>query len=415
MYNILNFYDVIFKKQVNLIGWGTGGYFRYFSSRQYLPLKYLVDNNPSMWGKEVAGFKVYNPEQLLIEDPENTMIVIYSSFSNDIIKQIKSMGNFESVNASIIAARDMIVRANDKLEIETKARKLIRNPNSNKGILVQGPVISGITRKILEYYAHLYPNDHIILSTWQDTPASFLEECENYVDHVILSNYPPYTGIQNRNYQIKSTIEGINKANNQGIQYLFKTRTDIVVLAPNILDQCIFLQTLYDNKVCQSRGMKNRILIPTSFTRKYLMFHPSDLTMFGTTHDLEIYWNVAYDNRTFGIAEEGKNRNMREFSLKMIPAESYFGQSFARKIYDNELGNTLQDSWNFYKDFFIVLDDEWFDLFWFKNPWIPDKNTLDRTRALISHYFWQQLYFNCSYIAQNYKEESEFINSFQFF
>lgn len=394
--NVLNIYEGIYQKGKKVVGWGTGNYFKYFSGMEKLPIQYLVDSNPTVWGKEISGYKVYNPEQLLQEDPNNTIVVIYSTFSNDIIKQIRKMGEFASVTASTIAARKSLIAVNHKLDKEIKYRVPQRNPISDKAILVQGPVVADVTIKILGYYANLYPDDHIILSTWQDTPEYLLQELEPFIDEIVLSPYPCNAGVQNRNYQIDSTVQGINKAVELGVQYILKTRSDLIVLSTDILRQCISVQSLYDNHVCNQHGLEGRLLIPTSFTRQFLLYHPSDMVMFGRMNDMKLYWDVQHDNRSFDIAKDelGKYRTLQEFSLEMLPAECYLGVNFAKKIYGDHMGTLLRDSWRFYRDFFAILDDEWFNIFWFKNPWMPDKGTVQQQRLLVSNYFWQQIYFN---------------------
>lgn len=55
--------------------------------------------------------------------------------------------------------------------------------------------------------------------------------------------------------------------------------------------------------------------------------------------------------------------------------------------------DTVDDWWKFCEKFFIVVDDKWFDLLWYKHPIIPSAIDTDKSKECISYYFWQGLYF----------------------
>jgi hypothetical protein len=68
------------------------------------------------------------------------------------------------------------------------------------------------------------------------------------------------------------------------------------------------------------------------------------------------------------------------------PAESYLGLEFCRSI-RRPVAGTLEDSWAFYRDLFAVVDNDWFDLVWFKNLAIPDVGVRSGLRQTVSHAF----------------------------
>ncbi len=89
-----------------LIGWGSGGVFDYYHGLFPLPLDYLVDNAPKAQGTTKAGLKICDPGMLQQEDPEQVVVVIYSSFSAEILQQLNGYGSFTSINAPVLFCSD---------------------------------------------------------------------------------------------------------------------------------------------------------------------------------------------------------------------------------------------------------------------------------------------------------------------
>ena len=136
----------------------------------------------------------------------------------------------------------------------------------------------------------------------------------------------------------------------------------------------------------------DRILIPKSFTRKYLLYHPSDLFMAGYLEDLMKFWQAEPDARVFDLVESCKRFSLKELSMEGMPNECYLGLSFARQIGWNATGE-LKDSWRFYRDLFLVVENHWADLHWLKNQSLIEDLAWKRPQEMVDHYFWQSLYF----------------------
>lgn len=85
----------------SVIGWGTGRYYTqcYGELRDKLgvDITYLIDNNPERWGNKFEGKEVYPPEILKKENPDKTLIIIFSMFYKEIKEQISKYGNFDVV------------------------------------------------------------------------------------------------------------------------------------------------------------------------------------------------------------------------------------------------------------------------------------------------------------------------------
>ena len=82
---------------------------------------------------------------------------------------------------------------------------------------------------------------------------------------------------------------------------------------------------------------------------------------------------------------------MATVNLAGHPAESYLGLQFCRTL-DRPVAGTLVDSWAFYRDLFAVVDNDWFDLLWFKNLSIPDASRRSGIRQMVTGAFWQRLF-----------------------
>ncbi|WP_047979873.1 WavE lipopolysaccharide synthesis family protein [Ornithinibacillus contaminans] len=370
-----------------IIAWGSGLFFQECYLELPLSISYIVDNDSKKWGTSYKGIPIYSPDRLKNEDKSNTIIIIYSLFFQEIKLQIGTLGDYVSIFYGELFEEQFQEKVN-LIQYNISDKHIQRNPKSTNAIVVQGLVDEKVTKDVLNYYAVKYPNDYIILSTWETTPTGVLKELELYVDYILLHPILPWNGQGNRNAQIATTFQGILKAAELGAKSVLKTRTDMAVLRENIFDASILLSESFDNKVVQSYGLNSRIIIPQSYTAKYRLYHPCDLAMLGNTEDLLKYWNIPNDDRYYEVT---KFRNLNNVSIyeafeKEMLAESYIAVNFCKNI-GRKLQGTLKDSLNFYRDFYIVQDNNWFDLQWFKYKFIHQSKTL-----YIDHYEWIRLY-----------------------
>lgn len=361
-----------------VIGWGAGGYFANYDNIFHIKLDYIIDSNESKWNSEFYGFKIKGPDSLKEEDPEKTIIIIYSTFPAAIEKMIKSYGNFAFVLAPVVFSYNMFNLKRKRIKSIIANNKLKEKYSSESGIVIQGPVYKDTTLEIVRYYATMYPKDCLILSTWDDSNEEEIKELRKYVDYCILNKKPANGGVGNRFFQIESTLAGIKKAKEIGLKKVLKTRTDMMVYAEDILNQCSNIQKLYKDSECEEYGAKNRIVIPSSYTCKYKPYFTTDFAMYGNVEDIFTYWNLDY--------------NSGDKDFEIYEPERLFGRKYCESLGWN-MKNTNEDWWEFCKKFFIVTDDKWFDLTWYKHPIIPSWIEIDSSKECISHYFWQQLYF----------------------
>ncbi len=88
------FAELMSRTYQHVVGWGTGSYFDQMveaTEKQMLTL--LVDNDKSKWGGCIAGIPVCSPSKLLELDPQETLIIVFSSFFDEIVPTIQACGH----------------------------------------------------------------------------------------------------------------------------------------------------------------------------------------------------------------------------------------------------------------------------------------------------------------------------------
>src|SRR5215831_12348816 len=361
----------LYSRTARVIGWGTGSVFDYFHGLYPIRLDYLVDNDLAWWGQRRRGIEVASPERLRSEIPADTIIVIYSSAWVEIREQISQLGDFIAIPASAAFA-DASVREKLAWAETIAGQRKSRCPSAMNAIVVQGAVTKGVTAHVLRILTALNPDNLVLLSTWDDTDVELLAEAASTVDEVVTSAPPAIAGVQNRNRQIVSTRAGIERAIHLGARTIVKTRTDLAILGESVFEQAERWLQNFDASRAHRLGLQNRLIVPSSYTRKYLLYHPSDLAMLGAAEDMARYWSAPLDPRSGALhSVASPDAALSAVNLAGHPAESYLGLEFCRTL-GRPVTGTLVDSWIFYRDLFAVVDNDWFELLWFKNLSIPD-------------------------------------------
>lgn len=157
-------------------------------------------------------------------------------------------------------------------------------------VIVQGDVCKHTQKGLLSIRRFL-PDAEIILSTWEGTQVDGLEY------DILLLNPDPRAEVftksgtkNNINRQIFSTQNGLKNATRK---YALKLRSDCVLKGNKFLTY--FGKYTYRNSKCKI--LKERVLVNTWHTRlpkqpQPLLFHPSDMFMFGLTEDLLNIWDI---------------------------------------------------------------------------------------------------------------------------
>lgn len=374
-----------------IVGWGSGSVFDYFQSTHPARLEYLVDNDASRWGQSRLGIQIEPPARLQAEAGGQVLVIIYSGAWMDILPGLSGLDHVTAIPASALFAGPGELARLQAADALAFAAPGTRSPEGGNAIVVQGPVIPGITRQVLGAMSALHPTTLTVLSTWRDTPVALLDELAPFVDELVVSDLPEPRGIQNRNCQIVTTQAGIDRAIGCGARAILKTRTDLAVMAPDVFERAAAWQASLDIRRARERGLSGRLFVPSSFTRKFLLYHPSDLVMLGAAHDLAEYWSAPLDPRNGSLlSPEWMRLSLQQLVMTGNPAESYLGTAFCRRI-GWPVAGTLRDSWSFYRDLFVVAENDWFELLWLKNLAVPDVHAGSGPRQLVRQSFWQRL------------------------
>lgn len=212
-------------------------------------------------------------------------------------------------------------------------------------ILVQGPVYLNphSTLEICVRYCTLYPDAHVVFSTWDDQDVSEFLKLSNPNFHLVTSEKPRYAGPSNINLQIKSTSAGIVYIESLDVNQILKTRSDIFIFSETFLHSCDYYLNKYNvNEI-------PRILVPSFNSFLFREYSLTDQIMYGSVKALREFWSCNYVN-----AQES-NFISEEFLIK-----SYLGNLGI----DSQPG--LKRSLEIYRDFFIVIDSSEFNLVWNK-------------------------------------------------
>ena len=391
----------LWDRRSRLVGWGSGSVFDYFHSLYPFRLDYLVDSDAARWGQTRHGIEIVSPDRLRQDAGPDTFVIIYSGAWPEIQRAIERLGTIDSLPASAVFA-DPATRARVEFAETTAGQARPRRVRrSEHAVVIQGPILDRITPTVVRAMSALHPHDFVVLSTWADTDPALVDGLLPWVDEIVTSARPDPSGVQNRNYQVVSTRAGIDRAIALGARTILKTRTDLAVLAEDIFNQGRWWLDRIGSEAARAAGLRGRIIVPSSFTRKYLLYHPSDLAMLGDARDLQTFWRAPLDSRGGSLlSPDWIDLSLSALNMSGHPAESYFGLEFCRSIGRRAAG-TLEDSWAFYRDLFAVVDNDWFDFVWFKNLAIPDVGVRSGPRQTVSHAFWQGLQYNSPDICKD--------------
>lgn len=226
-------------------------------------------------------------------------------------------------------------------------------------IVLQGPIRheEQFTLNTVQLYRQHFPLAKVVVSTWNSEDSGALDALRNAGAVVLTSALPEVRGPTNVNCQIVSTHTGMAWCRDNGMAYVVKSRTDQRFYAPNAVD---YLRTLLDAFPARPGfSQKARIIGISLDTFKYRLYGLGDHLQFGTTTDMDLFWNVDLDLRPFN---DPVNPTWNQASLRNV-VETYLVTEFLKKI-RRKVAWTLEDSLAVYADHFCVIDKEDIDLFW---------------------------------------------------
>jgi len=269
-------------------------------------------------------------------------------------------------------------------------------------IVMQGPIITkdSFTYETLKIYRKRLPKTRLILSTWDDYSKDELNKFKAINVDIVENTKPDYSGIANINFQIKSTKNGIFKANELGSKYCLKTRTDQRIYRHDFM---LFFLSLLDSFRIENKYLRRRLVAVSLNTYKFRLYGISDMLMFGHIDDMLKYWNVSFDRRILKDVEVGESA--LEFSKARL-CEVYLCTEFLKKI-NHCIDFTLEDYWNVLADYFCIIDSSSIDLFWFKyDRWNENRRYQNMIRKLDEEFYFSD-WINSVNNLRNYSNKQE--------
>jgi hypothetical protein len=326
---------------------------------------FLRKKFPAFWSKLKffkVSFKNFYRSLALFKYYKKT--ISYSRFK--IITKIgKSAGGRQIVNdkgflAFFTKNSFFSFHARPKKASDIKTISFYKSSKLEFALIIQGPVITkdDFTLESIRLYKRNFPNACIILSTWKDTPQSFIDAVNNE-NIVLLLNDPPEKLGLNLNLQTKSTLAGLKYAASKNIKFSMKTRADWRFYSGDILPYLISMTEIFPT--VSTSQQKRRIVVSDMMTCKHRVYGITDTFLFGETEDLFKYWDVGYWEDELIEHFDGQ---------KIINSTAVIGEIFLCARYLKKIGYeldwTLDSWWDVLKKYFIVVDSSGLDIFWYK-------------------------------------------------
>lgn len=256
-------------------------------------------------------------------------------------------------------------------------------------IILQGQVIydENFTLETAFLYKKMFPGVKVIISTWNDEKEDFFSQCEKAGIICVKDQVPEERGAGNLNCQLKSTQNGLKKAQSLGVKFAAKTRTDQRFFYWGWLD---YVDDLIHCFKAEGNKQKGRIVfLESNGSYKYIAFHICDFFSFGHIEDLINLYGISYDTRENDFFRRNKEniagfkRQLAEYELRKYYqpvdytvfgqqleaykiAEYYILSEYYKKWIDLDVTpeNMLTRYWGYLKNYAIVADSFQMQFYW---------------------------------------------------
>ena len=227
-------------------------------------------------------------------------------------------------------------------------------------VVIQGPIKKedDFTLETVRLYKKLYSECILILSTW-NSEKEYLEPFRNEGLMICLSEPPSHSGALNCSYQAVNSHAGIAKAIEIGCERICKTRTDQRIYLPDLFT---YLEDMMEEFPLRIQTKQKERLISISYTTlSNRPYHVCDMFLYGNAYDVGCYFSGKIDNRDW---EQINWTDNIEYS-KLRAGEVWFTTNYIESLgYD--LKWTIEDSWYYLRELFLILDTSLLDLYWAK-------------------------------------------------
>lgn len=232
-------------------------------------------------------------------------------------------------------------------------------------IVIQGAYIEkdDFTFNTIKYYVKECKYN-VILSTWEGLDPKIVERIEQLGSKVVLSKYPTTCGVLNLNYQVVSTLAGIQEAEKDNYKYVLKTRSDQRLYKQNVLQYfCALLKHF---------GTERLIAVNYNFNNICWPNYISDFIFFGELDRVKkcFSFKEGEDCIVYNINRTEHYKNIKHSSRAQLSCSDMVPECNIIKNYYKNMGIAYDDTVlshieNIKKYFIIVSQDE-IGLFWKK-------------------------------------------------
>lgn len=251
--------------------------------------------------------------------------------------------------------------------IENIVNEYISVQDNHIAIIVTGLLIEkdDFTFNTILLYRKLYPNVKIIYSTWNDQNKEVLNKIEKIDDvYVITTQVPIESGVGHINYQIKSAQVGIEFARKLGVKYVLRTRSDVRIYRKRVLEYMHNILLKYE--VCSPFQDRRIITMSGRCGTMNVFYVLCDFLTFGTLDDMAKLYSISLDMRKVS-SDTLKGYDYQELTKCRYTAESFLFKGYLDEIIrDTSFEMNYEDYYKAVRDYFIVLDEDLFQAYWYK-------------------------------------------------
>ncbi len=242
---------------------------------------------------------------------------------------------------------------------------------SEFAIVLQGLIETNndFTYQNVLYYQKMYPDVHIIISTWDYTDEKLIERFKSIGCEIVLSKDVPVCGTGNVNYQICTSLAGIRRAKELGATYVLKNRSDLRLYRDGALNFMKGLIANYPVKTDNKYGLKGRII--TQGGNPGQMFIPywlQDFMYFGYTDDLLNLFEIKFSEQAIHSTPKYLREKYDVVTGDTLREEQtpeiYIIKSFLEKYED--LPYSVSHFWQLVREIFLFVDPDTIGSFWGK-------------------------------------------------
>jgi hypothetical protein len=249
------------------------------------------------------------------------------------------------------------------------------SPDGGAGtaIIVAGAMVyeNHFTRDTIRLYRKHYPEALIILSTWDDEDADYLDAIRD--DKTLVAVGERAKGGAGGRVRAQ-VFAALQTSEERDITHALRTSTLHRLYAPNLIEYFKSLQRAFP--LSADHSQKQRIITSNHVAAKYIPYYVNTTVMFGHMHDMLNYWVAPEGGHPLLPAVDYTARIMER--SKIDPA-SYFTRNYLQSIGVKFNPESLRDSWRILAEQFCFVDCQTMDIFWSgSNRWWDERMPLQQ-------------------------------------